>query len=69
MKDLMQKYKKITGVVFIILGILALITPLTPGSWLIFVGLELIGMRLAFYKNLQNAIMNLVTRYSKENND
>jgi UDP-N-acetylmuramate dehydrogenase len=62
MKNLTQRYKKITGVIFIVLGILALITPLTPGSWLIFVGLELIGIRLVFYKNLQKTIMKLVTK-------
>ena len=69
MKDLMQRHKKIIGVIFIVLGVLALITPLTPGSWLIFVGLELIGIRLAFYKRLQNAIINSMSKYSKENND
>lgn len=38
--------KKILGVVFIILGFLALITPFTPGSWLILIGLELVGLRI-----------------------
>ena len=28
----------------IILGFLALITPLTPGSWLILIGLEILGL-------------------------
>jgi len=32
------------GVFLIFIGFLALITPLTPGSWLIFVGLEFIGL-------------------------
>ncbi len=40
--------KKIVGVFCIILGILALITPLTPGSWLVFVGLEFLGLRYLF---------------------
>lgn len=40
--------KKIIGVVFVILGFLALITPLTPGSWLALIGLELLGIRLLF---------------------
>ncbi len=44
--------KKTAGVLFIVLGFLALITPLTPGSWLIFVGLELVGLRLFFNKKL-----------------
>jgi hypothetical protein len=42
----MKKYlKKTLGIVLIILGFLALITPLSPGSWLILVGLELLGIR------------------------
>jgi uncharacterized protein YqgC (DUF456 family) len=32
------------GIVCIILGFLALITPLTPGSWLILIGLEILGL-------------------------
>lgn len=34
------------GVLCIILGLTAFFTPLTPGSWLVFVGLELLGVRL-----------------------
>lgn len=30
----------------IILGVLALLTPLTPGSWLALIGLEILGLRL-----------------------
>ncbi|MDR3642668.1 MAG: hypothetical protein P4L74_03530 [Candidatus Doudnabacteria bacterium] len=45
-RDSKSPYKKIVGVVFIILGFLALVTPFTPGSWLIFVGLELVGLRI-----------------------
>jgi hypothetical protein len=41
----MRKYlKKALGVFFIILGFLALITPCSPGSWLILVGLEFLGL-------------------------
>lgn len=39
-----EKYKKVLGVTFIIVGLLALITPFTPGSWLVFVGAELLGL-------------------------
>jgi hypothetical protein len=38
--------KKGLGVVLIVLGFLALITPFSPGSWLILVGLELLGLRI-----------------------
>jgi uncharacterized protein YqgC (DUF456 family) len=41
----MIKYlKKALGVILIILGFLALITPCSPGSWLILVGLEFLGL-------------------------
>ncbi len=34
------------GVILIILGLMALFTPLTPGSWLALVGLEILGLRV-----------------------
>jgi hypothetical protein len=39
-------YKKIVGAIFIMLGLLAFLTPLTPGSWLVFVGAELLGIEM-----------------------
>lgn len=50
-------YKKAVGVLLIIIGFIALVTPLTPGSWLIFVGLELIGIRLALWEKFKNRII------------
>jgi uncharacterized protein YqgC (DUF456 family) len=49
----MKSLKLVAGVLLIILGFLALVTPLTPGAWLIFVGMELIGIRLAAWDNLK----------------
>lgn len=49
----MKSLKFVTGVLLILFGFLALVTPLTPGAWLIFVGLELIGIRLAAWDNLK----------------
>lgn len=40
--------KKIIGIFLIIIGLLALVTPLTPGFWLFFVGLEFVGVRVLF---------------------
>lgn len=34
------------GTGLIIVGLIALVTPLTPGSWLIFIGLEVFGIRM-----------------------
>ena len=45
--------KKIIGVLLIIVGFLALITPFIPGSWLIFVGLELLGVRILFWERIK----------------
>jgi hypothetical protein len=47
------KWKTILGYFFIVVGFVALITPLTPGAWLIPVGLGLIGVRLAFWEKLK----------------
>jgi len=37
----------------VFLGFLALITPLTPGSWLAVIGLELLGIRMLFFDKLK----------------
>jgi len=38
------------GVVLMVLGVLALLTPFTPGSWLALIGLELVGLRFVFQR-------------------
>ena len=40
------KLKKVIGVILILIGLAALLTPFTPGSWLALIGLELLGVRL-----------------------
>lgn len=45
--------KKTVGVVLILVGFAALITPLTPGSWLMLIGLELLGIRIVFSEKLK----------------
>lgn len=45
--------KKILGVILIIIGFAALVTPLTPGSWLIFIGLEFLGWRFLLVDNIK----------------
>lgn len=52
-------YKKVIGIVLIILGIVSLITPLTPGSWLIFIGLEFIGVRISFWDKIKEKLKNM----------
>ncbi len=43
------KIKNIIGVILILVGLAALFTPLTPGSWLAIIGLELLGVRILFF--------------------
>lgn len=57
--------KKIVGILLILIGLLALFTPLTPGSWLAFVGLELIGIRLAFVEKIKVFVRAKTTRSQK----
>ncbi|MEK7148153.1 MAG: hypothetical protein AAB758_02545 [Patescibacteria group bacterium] len=49
-----QKVRKFVGVILIIIGLGALVTPFTPGSWLIFVGLELFGLRFLFWEKIRS---------------
>jgi len=42
------RLKKLVGWFLVVFGFLALITPLTPGGLLFFVGLEILGLRFIF---------------------
>lgn len=54
MRNWKSWFKPVVGVILIILGFLALVTPFTPGSWLIFVGLGLLGIRLAIWDRIKS---------------
>ena len=47
------KWKKVVGAILIFWGLLALVTPFTPGSWLAFIGLELLGIKLLFLEKIK----------------
>ncbi len=49
----MRVLKLIGGYTLILLGFLALVTPFTPGAWLMFVGFELIGVRLTAWDRMK----------------
>ncbi|MBX4186700.1 MAG: hypothetical protein KW802_00340 [Candidatus Doudnabacteria bacterium] len=49
----MKILKVIAGIILIIIGFIALVTPLTPGSWLIFVGLSLLGVHIALWDKIK----------------
>ncbi|MFH1393082.1 MAG: hypothetical protein ABIG73_01715 [Patescibacteria group bacterium] len=54
------KIKKAIGIVLIIFGLIALITPFTPGSWLIFVGLEFMGIRILFWDKIKSWFQKMI---------
>lgn len=47
------RLKKIVGWTLVVVGFIALITPLTPGGLLFFVGLEILGLRLIFMQKVK----------------
>jgi hypothetical protein len=49
----MRKALKIVlGILLILIGVFALLTPLTPGSWLALIGLEILGIRILLERKL-----------------
>jgi len=44
--DMRRVLRIILAIFLIVVGLLALITPLTPGSWLALIGLEILGIRI-----------------------
>lgn len=59
------KLKKILGIFLIILGLIALVTPFTPGSWLAFIGLELLGIRIVAQEKTEEFLGKIKTFFSK----
>jgi uncharacterized membrane protein len=49
------RLKKTIGIVLVVFGLFALIAPLVPGAILALVGLELLGIRLAFFERFRKA--------------
>ena len=47
------RIKKAVGVILILLGLVALVTPLTPGSWLALIGLGLLSVRILLSDKLK----------------
>ena len=47
------KIKKMIGIILILIGLAALFTPFTPGSWLALIGLELLGLRILLSDKLK----------------
>lgn len=69
-----QILRKSLGIILIILGFVALITPFSPGSWLMLIGLEILGFRfllegkLSFLLRSKNKgrFKNSITRFRRK---
>jgi uncharacterized membrane protein len=48
--------KKTLGVIFIVWGLIALVTPFTPGSWLAIIGLQMLGWGFLLENRVVRAI-------------
>ena len=45
-ENMRRSLRIILGIVLIILGVVAALTPFSPGSWLALIGLEILGLRM-----------------------
>lgn len=43
------RIKKAVGIILILVGLAVFFTPLTPGSWIAIIGLELLGVRISLF--------------------
>jgi hypothetical protein len=67
--------KKTLGVILIVLGLAALVTPFTPGSWVALIGLQLVGFGFllenrfgrALKNRCKNSFENFKRRFRKNN--
>jgi uncharacterized membrane protein len=44
----------VIGIILVVVGLAALVTPLTPGAWLALIGLEMLGFGFLIPKKLRN---------------
>jgi hypothetical protein len=65
--------RTILGIVLIILGVAAALTPFSPGSWLALIGLEILGLHMLLPRKLRSLIprkyRDRARQLSKKNND
>ncbi len=58
--------KRVLGGVLIVIGLAALFTPLTPGSWLALIGLELVGGGFLIPKKVRLKMREIWARVKKK---
>jgi len=65
--------RTILGIVLIILGVAAALTPFPPGSWLALIGLEILGLKMLLPRKLRSLIprkyRDMARNLSKKNNE
>ena len=61
--------KKTIGVILIIVGLFALLTPLTPGSWLALIGLQMVGWGFLLENRIVRAIKRKFQNSKKKPNN
>jgi hypothetical protein len=47
------KIRKATGIIFVVIGLLSVITPFTPVGFLLLLGLEILGLRVLVWDKLK----------------
>ena len=60
-----KTFRKTVGVFLILAGFISLLTPATPGSWLILVGLEIFGYKILFWDKTKEWFKRNATRFFK----
>jgi len=73
-ENMRRTFRIILGIVLIILGVAAALTPFSPGSWLALIGLEILGLRILLQRKLlsflpekyRGKVRNLFTKKSKK---
>lgn len=50
-------YKRLIGLFTLLVGLIALITPFTPGAaWFIFIGLQMLGIHVVFFDKIDKLL-------------
>lgn len=57
-----QVLRTILGIILILFGLFALVTPFTPGSWLALIGLELVGGGFLIPKKVRASMQRIKDR-------
>jgi len=65
-ENMRRALKIVLGILLILVGVFALLTPLTPGSWLALIGLEILGLRLLVERKIISFLPHKYRRKARE---